>query len=140
MNGETIGAWTEKPARAIQTKPEKTIGCWRSRSGDARGPSETPAQVRTVATATKGLIACRFGGGAGASKLPEAQMRRIESHFPLSHRIRRVNDRRIISGVIFVTRNGLRWRGAPGAGGRTCQSATPYPLAARELAPLINES
>ena len=45
--------------------------------------------------------------------LSEAQMRRIEPHFPLSHGIPRVDDRRIISGIIFVIRNGLRWRDAP---------------------------
>jgi transposase len=26
----------------------------------------------------------------------------------------RVDDRRIVSGIIFVIRNGLRWRDAPG--------------------------
>ena len=40
-------------------------------------------------------------------------MRRIEPHFPLSHGVPRVDDRRIISGIIFVIRNGLRWRDAP---------------------------
>jgi len=45
--------------------------------------------------------------------LSEAQMRRIEPHFPLSHGVPRVDDRRIISGIIFVIRNGLRWRDAP---------------------------
>ena len=42
--------------------------------------------------------------------LSKAQMRRIEPHFPLSHGVPRVDDRRIISGIIFVIRNGLRWR------------------------------
>ena len=45
--------------------------------------------------------------------LSEAQMRRIEPHFPLSNGVPRVDDRRIISGIIFVIRNGLRWRDAP---------------------------
>jgi putative transposase len=45
--------------------------------------------------------------------LPEAQMRRIEPHFLLSHGVPRVDDRRIISGIIFVIRNGLRWRNVP---------------------------
>ena len=45
--------------------------------------------------------------------LSEAQMRRIEPYFPLSHGIPRVDDRRVISGIIFVIRNGLRWRDAP---------------------------
>ena len=39
----------------------------------------------------------------------EAQMRRIEPYFPLSHGVPRVYDRRIISGIIFVIGNGLRW-------------------------------
>ena len=43
----------------------------------------------------------------------EAQMRRIEPYFPLSHGVPRVDDRRVISGIIFVIRNGLRWRDAP---------------------------
>ena len=45
--------------------------------------------------------------------LSEAQMRRIEPYFPLSHGIARVDDRRVISGIIYVIRNGLRWRDAP---------------------------
>ena len=45
--------------------------------------------------------------------LSEAQMRRIEPYFPLSHGVPRVDDRRVVSGIIFVTRNGLRWRDAP---------------------------
>ena len=49
--------------------------------------------------------------------LSEAQMRRIEGFFPLSHGITRVDDRRIVSAIVFVIRNGLRWRDAPGAYG-----------------------
>jgi len=45
--------------------------------------------------------------------LSEAQMRRIASYFPLSHGVPRVDDRRVVSGIIFVIRNGLRWRDAP---------------------------
>ena len=45
--------------------------------------------------------------------LSEAQMRQIEPHFPLSHGVPRVDDRRVISGIIFVIRNGLRWRDVP---------------------------
>jgi putative transposase len=45
--------------------------------------------------------------------LSEAQMLRIEPYFPLSHGIPRVDDRRVISGIIFVIKNGLRWRDAP---------------------------
>ena len=49
--------------------------------------------------------------------LSQAQMRRIERYFPLSHGVARVDDRRVISGIIFVIRNGLRWRDAPKAYG-----------------------
>src|SRR5271156_4758227 len=45
--------------------------------------------------------------------LSHAQMRRIAPYFPLSHGVPRVDDRRVISGIIFVIRNGLRWRDAP---------------------------
>ncbi|APL94326.1 transposase [Sphingomonas sp. BHC-A] len=45
--------------------------------------------------------------------LTEGQMRRIEPYFPLSHGVARVDDRRVLSGILFVIRNGLRWRDAP---------------------------
>jgi putative transposase len=45
--------------------------------------------------------------------LSVAQMRRIEPYFPLSHGIARVDDRKVISGIIFIIRNGLRWCDAP---------------------------
>ena len=45
--------------------------------------------------------------------LSEAQMRRIRPYFPLSHGVPRVDDRRVISGIVLVIRNGLRWRDAP---------------------------
>jgi transposase len=45
--------------------------------------------------------------------LSDRQMKRIEPYFPLSHGIARVDDRRVLSGIIFVIRNGLRWRDAP---------------------------
>ena len=45
--------------------------------------------------------------------LSDAQMVRIEPYFPLSHGVPRVDDRKVISGIIFVIRNGLRWRDAP---------------------------
>jgi putative transposase len=45
--------------------------------------------------------------------LSQAQMRRIERYFPLSHGVARVDDRRIVSAIVFVIKNGLRWRDAP---------------------------
>ena len=49
--------------------------------------------------------------------LTDAQMKRIEPHFPLSHGVPRVDDCRVVSGPslrsMFVIKNGLRWRDAP---------------------------
>ncbi len=45
--------------------------------------------------------------------LSEKQLARIKPHFPLSHGVPRVDDRKVISGIIHVIRNGLRWRDAP---------------------------
>ena len=49
--------------------------------------------------------------------LTEAQMERLKLFFPLSHGVPRVDDRKVLSGIIFITRNGLRWRDAPAAYG-----------------------
>ncbi|MCJ8139958.1 IS5 family transposase [Falsirhodobacter halotolerans] len=40
-------------------------------------------------------------------------MARLRPYFPKSHGRPRVDDRRVLSGIIFVNRNGLRWRDAP---------------------------
>jgi len=45
--------------------------------------------------------------------LSEEQMRRLRPYFPKSHGVPRVDDRRVLSGIIFITRNGLRWCDAP---------------------------
>jgi len=45
--------------------------------------------------------------------LSEEQLARIKRYFPLSHGVPRVDDRKVISGIIQVIRNGLRWRDAP---------------------------
>ena len=45
--------------------------------------------------------------------LSRAHMRRIEPHFPRSRGLSRVDDRRVISGIIYVIRNGLMWKDAP---------------------------
>ncbi len=42
-------------------------------------------------------------------------MARLEPFFPKSHGKPRVDDRRVLSGIIFIDRNGLRWRDAPAA-------------------------
>ena len=45
--------------------------------------------------------------------LTDAQMARLKPFFPLSHGVPRVDDKRVLSGIIFINRNGLRWRDAP---------------------------
>ena len=45
--------------------------------------------------------------------LPRAHMRRIEPFFPRSRGLVRVDDRRVVSGIIYVIRNGLQWKDAP---------------------------
>ncbi len=40
-------------------------------------------------------------------------MSRLEPFFPKSHGKPRVDGRRVFSGIIFINRNGLRWRDAP---------------------------
>jgi len=41
------------------------------------------------------------------------QLARIEPYFPLSHGVPRVDDRRVLSGIIHVLKRGLQWRDAP---------------------------
>ena len=41
----------------------------------------------------------------------------IAPFFPLSHGVPRVDDRRVVSGIVHVIRNGLQWRDAPTAYG-----------------------
>src|ERR1700733_3371089 len=50
-------------------------------------------------------------------QLSQSQFERIKPYFPLSHGIARVDDVRVISGIIYVIRNGLQWRDAPPAYG-----------------------
>ena len=45
--------------------------------------------------------------------LTDTQMERLKPFFPLSHGVPRVDDKRVLSGIIFINRNGLRWRDAP---------------------------
>lgn len=49
--------------------------------------------------------------------LADAQMARLAPFFPKSHSKPRVDDRRVLSGIIFINRNGLRWCDAPSESG-----------------------
>lgn len=71
----------------------------------------------------------RLGGGIHVVKLPkwagmsdlfwlsEAQVDRLQPFFPKSRGKPRVDDRRVLSGLIFFQRNGLIWKLAPAAYG-----------------------
>jgi transposase len=50
---------------------------------------------------------------AGLFLLSEAQMARIAPHFPLAHGVPRVDDRRVVSGIVYVIKHGLQWKDAP---------------------------
>ena len=45
--------------------------------------------------------------------LSEERMGRLKPYFPKSRGKPRVDDRRVLSGIIFINRNGLRWCDAP---------------------------
>ena len=49
--------------------------------------------------------------------LTTQQLNRIKPYFPVLHGIPRVDDRRVISGIIYVIRYGLQWKDAPQAYG-----------------------
>lgn len=50
--------------------------------------------------------------------LSKKQFQRIKPYFPLSRGVPRVDDLRVISGIIYVIRNGLQWKDAPRGYGR----------------------
>lgn len=45
--------------------------------------------------------------------LTDEQMARLETFFPKSHGRPHVDDRCVLSRIIFVNRNGLRWQDTP---------------------------
>ena len=45
--------------------------------------------------------------------LSKRQLNRIKPYFPLSHGVPRVDDVRVVSGIIYVLKNGLQWKDAP---------------------------
>jgi transposase len=45
--------------------------------------------------------------------LSEAQIARLRPFFPRARGKPRVDDRRVLSGIIYIQRNGLMWKDAP---------------------------
>ncbi len=76
---------------------------------------------RRVLSGIISLIGCAVCDSGSARRLTmsdlywltEEQLARLAWYFPKSHGKPRVDDRRVLSGIIFVNRNGLRWRDAP---------------------------
>jgi transposase len=46
-------------------------------------------------------------------RLSDAQRERLKPFFPKSQGKLRVDDRRVLSGIVFINRNGVWWRDAP---------------------------
>jgi putative transposase len=62
------------------------------------------------------MVDSMAAGGATMADLfwlTKAQIHRITPYFLLSHEVPRVDDQRVVSGILHVIRNGLRWRDAP---------------------------
>lgn len=45
--------------------------------------------------------------------ISKEQLWRMQPYFPLAHGVARVDDRLIISGIIYVLKHGLQWKDAP---------------------------
>jgi transposase len=45
--------------------------------------------------------------------LTEVQLSRLKPYFPKSRGKPRVDDRKVLSGIIYIQRNGLMWKDAP---------------------------
>jgi transposase len=45
--------------------------------------------------------------------LTHEQVERLKPHFPKARGKPRVDDRRVLSGILHILRNGLRWQDAP---------------------------
>ena len=50
---------------------------------------------------------------SGQFWLSDERMERLRPHFPKARGKPRVDDRRVLSGILFVLRNDLRWQDAP---------------------------
>ena len=50
---------------------------------------------------------------SGQFWLSDEQVERLRPHFPKPRGKPRVDDRRVLSGILFVLRNGRRWQDAP---------------------------
>ena len=63
---------------------------------------------------------CGGGGMSGQFWLTGEQVERLRPHFPKARGKPRVDDRRVLSGILHVLRNGLRWQDAPAIYAELC--------------------
>ena len=56
----------------------------------------------------------------------EKVLEKMKRHFPRARGRPRVDDRRVISGIVYVLRNGLRWQDAPKHHGGTPNALQPF--------------
>ncbi len=96
--------WMHQLRSLVLTDPKELPDCLESR----------PIEVLAATRRSVVLRSRRYFCMSDLFLLSETQLRRIQPYFALSHGIPRVDDRRVLSGIIFVIRNGLRWRDAPG--------------------------
>jgi transposase len=68
---------------------------------------------------------------SGELWLSEEQVKRLWPHFQKARDKPRLDDRRVMSGIIVVHRNGLRWRHAPAEHGSPETRLTPTGGASR---------
>ena len=66
--------------------------------------------------------------------LCERQMARISPHFPLPHGVPRVDDRRVVSGIVYVIRNACSGRTRRPA--KLCRCGRFQPGESRRSAPV----
>ncbi|RBI82618.1 hypothetical protein DRV85_18565 [Rhodosalinus halophilus] len=105
---------TESPLPAFMA----AIGLPTSELDLTQAEALVPVQRRPDAQAESEDIAPGSdNGGTELFWLTEEEMALLRPCFPTRNGMRRVDDRRVLSGIIFVKRNGLRWRDAPEAYG-----------------------
>lgn len=70
-----------------------------------------------LVTVRESRLAKRSGDISVLFWLSDEQMAKFAPFFSKSHSKPRVDDRQVLAGIIFINRNGLRWRDAPGSCG-----------------------
>lgn len=86
---------------------------WLANVLDWVGKGHPINQIAAMELVSQSGKAGRHLGMSDLYWLTDEQMARLRPYFLKSHGKPRVDDRRVLSGIVFVNRNGLRWRDAP---------------------------